>query len=65
SLPSETLKCGLFEGKQPSDAAEMGRFKDIYPMAHRLNVPLQVFSGETTLSLRIDLGPQSEGILRL
>ncbi|HSB04275.1 MAG TPA: hypothetical protein VLK23_03705, partial [Thermodesulfobacteriota bacterium] len=47
SLPSETLKCGLFEGKQPSDAAEMGRFKDIYPMAHRLNVPLQVFSGET------------------
>jgi len=38
-------------------------FKRIYPLTHRSNVPLQVFSGETTPFLVIDLRLSLRGYL--
>ena len=55
SLPSETLISGSSEVDQSMDIAEGTLLKVIYSSAHRSNVPLQVFSGETTPSLGIDL----------
>ncbi|HSB04921.1 MAG TPA: hypothetical protein VLK23_06955 [Thermodesulfobacteriota bacterium] len=55
SLPSETLRSGSLETGQSRDIAEGTVFKGIYSMVHRLKVPLQVFSGETTSVHQIDL----------
>jgi hypothetical protein len=55
SLPSETLKRGSLQIGQSMGVAEGNVLRASYLMAHRSNVLLQVFSGETTLFLRIDL----------
>jgi len=54
SFPYETLKSGSLKRGKPAGGAEKGRFKDIDALAHRSNVPLQVFSGETTPILGIE-----------
>jgi len=55
SFPSETLISGSSEVGQSMDIAEGTLLKVIYSSAHRSNVTFQVFSGETTPSLGIDL----------
>ena len=65
SLPSETLRSGSLETGQSRDVAEETVFKGIYPMAHRSEVPLQVFSGETTPVLGIGSPTITEGLRML
>jgi hypothetical protein len=62
SLPCETLKSGSLKRGESAGVAEKGRFKDIDALAHRSNVPLQVFSGETTPILGIESSIGTEGL---
>jgi len=62
SLPYETLKGGSLKRGESVGGAEKGRFKDIDALAHRSNVPLQVFSGETTPILGIESPIVTEGV---
>ncbi len=55
SLPSETLESGSLKRGESGSGAEGAGLRGIYPLSHRSNVPLQVFSGETTPILGLDL----------
>jgi hypothetical protein len=53
SLPSETLRSGSLETGQSRDVAQETVLRASTPWLIDANVPLQVFSGETTPILRM------------
>ena len=61
-LPSETLKSGSLERGESAGGVERAVLKGICALVHRSNVPLQVFSGETTLILGIESPIVTEGL---
>jgi hypothetical protein len=61
-LPSETLKSGSLERGESAGGAERAVLKGICALVHRSNVPLQVFSGETTPILGIESPIVTEGL---
>ena len=64
-LPSETLKSGSLERGESAGGTEEAILRVSAALAHRSNVPLQVFSGETTPILRIVSPPVTEGLLEM
>jgi hypothetical protein len=62
SLPSETLKCGALEERESAGGAEEADLKGIIALTHRSNVPLQVFSGETTPILDTGSAPVTQAL---
>ena len=60
--PSETLKSGSLERGESAGGAERAVLKGICALVHRSNVPLQVFSGETTPILGIESPIVTEGL---